>query len=153
MGYGGCYGGGMALTGHGVGGMPMSYGGCYGGMPVGGVGTYDGMQVAPSTTQPEGVRKMPKPGGGSAMLPAPATIVVDLPAEARLSIDGDPTTSTGGQRVFVSPELNPGRDYHYTLKAEIVRDGKPVAVAQEVAVRAGEETQVTLTLPSGVAQR
>jgi uncharacterized protein (TIGR03000 family) len=87
------------------------------------------------------------------MAPAPATIVVDLPAEARLSIDGAPTTSTSEHRVFVSPELNPGRDYHYTLKAEILRDGKPVAVAQEVAVRAGEETYVTLALPTGVAQR
>jgi uncharacterized protein (TIGR03000 family) len=87
------------------------------------------------------------------MAPAPATLVVDLPAEARLTIDGDPTTSTSEHRVFVSPELNPGRDYHYTLRAEIMRDGKPVTVARKVAVRAGEETQVTLILPNEVAQR
>jgi uncharacterized protein (TIGR03000 family) len=37
------------------------------------------------------------------------------------------------------------REYHYTLKAEAVRDGKPVKVERTIAVRAGETTPVTLT--------
>ena len=74
------------------------------------------------------------------MAPAPATIVVDLPADAKLLIDNELTTTTGSSRVFVSPTLNPGQEYHYTLKAEIVRDGKPVTVEQVIAVRAGETT-------------
>jgi len=77
-------------------------------------------------------------------LAAPATIVVSLPAEARLLIDDEATASTSAQRVFVSPNLNPGRDFHYNLKAEFVRDGRTLAVSKEVAVRAGNQTQVTL---------
>ena len=34
---------------------------------------------------------------------APATLVVNVPADARLTIDGEATTSTSTQRVFVSP--------------------------------------------------
>jgi uncharacterized protein (TIGR03000 family) len=88
------------------------------------------------------------------MAPAPATIVVQLPADAKLRIDDEATTSIGSNRVFQTPNLNPGRAYHYTLKAEVVRDGKPVLLEKVINVTAGELTPVTLTLPvTSVAQR
>jgi uncharacterized protein (TIGR03000 family) len=77
-------------------------------------------------------------------VPAPATIVVSLPADARLTIDDLVTTSTSNRRVFVSPTLNTGRDYTYSLKAEFVRDGKNVVITKDVNVRAGAETSVSL---------
>jgi uncharacterized protein (TIGR03000 family) len=82
-----------------------------------------------------------------------ATIVVSLPADAKLTFDGEATTSTSNQRVFVSPTLPAGQEYHYTLQAEVVVDGKPVTVSKTVAVRAGEESHVTLTPVTGVAAR
>jgi uncharacterized protein (TIGR03000 family) len=75
---------------------------------------------------------------------APATIFVNVPADARLTIDGEATTSTSAQRVFVSPTLNPGREYHYTLKAEFQKDGKMVSVSKDITVKAGNETRVNL---------
>ncbi len=145
--YGGCYGGGC------YGGV--SYGGCYGGAVISG-GCYGGVPVMPGTHQaptPEKIKTAPEPKKTELNVPAPATLVVELPAEAKLLIDNQPTTSTGDSRVFVSPVLNPGKEYHYTLKAEIVRDGKPVQVEQVIAVRAGDTTPVSLTLPPvGVAQ-
>jgi uncharacterized protein (TIGR03000 family) len=89
------------------------------------------------------------------MTAAPATIIVSLPADARLSIDDAVTTSTSDRRVFVSPELNPGREYHYTLKAEWTYNGKPVTATREVAVSAGKETTVSFTAEAatGVASR
>jgi len=80
-----------------------------------------------------------KPVGQAA---APATIIVSLPADAKLFIDGAATTSTAARRVFVSPELNPGKEFHYTLKAEFAREGKPVTETKRVAVTAGNETNV-----------
>ncbi|HVS40551.1 MAG TPA: TIGR03000 domain-containing protein, partial [Gemmataceae bacterium] len=85
--------------------------------------------------------------------PTTATIVVSLPADAKLSIDDQPTTSTSAQRVFVSPSLPTGKDFYYTLKAEITVDGKPTVVSQVVKVRAGEESRVTLAAATGVAER
>lgn len=84
---------------------------------------------------------------------APATIVVSLPADARLTIDDEATTSTSDHRVFVSPNLPTGKEFHYTLKAEIQVDGKARAVSQVVTVRAGEETRVSLSAATGVAER
>ena len=51
------------------------------------------------------------------LVPAPATIIVSLPADATLTIDDAATVSTSSLRVFTSPILPNGRDFHYTLKA------------------------------------
>jgi uncharacterized protein (TIGR03000 family) len=78
------------------------------------------------------------------MISAPATIIVSLPASATLTIDGAATVATEATRVFTSPALPAGREFHYTLKAQIVRDGKPVVVSKEVTVRAGQTTRANL---------
>jgi uncharacterized protein (TIGR03000 family) len=45
-------------------------------------------------------------------------IKVTLPhAKAKLTIQGQPTRQTGIERTFVSPPLEPGREYEYTLVA------------------------------------
>ncbi len=80
--------------------------------------------------------------------PSPATIVVTLPADAKLAIDDYATNSTSGRRTFVSPALEPGKNYVYTLKAEVVRDNKPVTITREARVRAGETTTVSIDLPA-----
>ena len=84
---------------------------------------------------------------------APATIIVSLPADAKLTIDGEATTSTSGQRVFVSPNLPTGKEFHYTLKAETQVNGKAVVMSERVTVKAGEATRITLSAPTGVAAR
>jgi uncharacterized protein (TIGR03000 family) len=90
-----------------------------------------------------------KDGKATGMSEAPATILVTLPAEAKLTVDGAPTTSTSSERRLVSPTLQPGREYYYTLTAEISRDGQaPIRQTQRITVRAGEETRVPFTFAS-----
>jgi uncharacterized protein (TIGR03000 family) len=79
---------------------------------------------------------------------SPATIVVTLPEDAKLTIDDEPTVSTSGRRVFTTPALAEGTDYTYTLKAEVIRDGKIQSIARRVTVHAGKETQVSIEIPS-----
>jgi uncharacterized protein (TIGR03000 family) len=73
---------------------------------------------------------------------AAATIVVNLPADARLIVNDQTTTSTSDRRMFRSPPLKPGEEYSYTFKAEINRDGKPITATKQVSVRAGRQTEV-----------
>jgi uncharacterized protein (TIGR03000 family) len=49
--------------------------------------------------------------------------------------------------VFVSPTLDAGKEYYYTLTGEIQRDGKPVVATKQISIRAGEETRVVLEFP------
>src|SRR5262249_9706600 len=76
----------------------------------------------------------------------PATVVVTLPADARLTIDGHPTRSTSGTRWFVTPPLRPGQEYTYTFRAELVRPGQTITVARQVPVWAGRQTDVCCPL-------
>jgi uncharacterized protein (TIGR03000 family) len=129
---GGCGGGGCGYAG-GCGGGYAYGGGCGG---CGGY-AYAGGGVA----------------GGYALLDTvvvdqSATVMVDLPADATLTIDGEATTSTSATRLFQTPQLESGQTFHYTLKAQVERDGKVQTITRRVEVRAGEQTRVSLTLPT-----
>ena len=102
------------------------HGGMAYGTPISG-GTYVASQPAPTS--------------------GPATIVVTLPADARLNFDGSPTRTTSARRVFTSPPLQPGQSYQYTLTAEISREGRPVTVTQRGQRACGPDVPGFLELP------
>ena len=143
-GYGGCYGGGFGGGCYGGG-----FGGCYGGGYGGGCGGGYVMPYSPA-------KPMPGPGpvtpGGSKtdLGQAPATIVVSVPAGAKLMIDDYVARSTGTERTFISPALPTGKDFHYTLKVEYQDQGQARTRTETVAVRAGGVTRVNLS-PTGSA--
>jgi uncharacterized protein (TIGR03000 family) len=169
---GGCYGnGGGCWGGHGCYGGGCNGGGCYGGrhnrhgccgeVVVTCCGCHGGGHPYPPPPPPPGMgapkegEKLKTPPKPTTMLNfAPATIVVSLPADAKLSIDDAVTTSQTATRVFTSPALEKGKEFSYTLKAELLRDGRAVTTSERVTVRAGQETRVTLQFPAvSVAQR
>jgi uncharacterized protein (TIGR03000 family) len=81
----------------------------------------------------------------------PATVRATLPINAKLTIDGQATRSTSGQRLFVTPPLEVGKPYSYTFRANFLRAGKTITVEQEVFVRAGQETLVSLDAPAAAS--
>ena len=81
-----------------------------------------------------------------------AKVVVTLPADAKLSVEGKTLKTSEGQREFITPQLEAGTNYRYTIKAEVVRNNQVVTQSREVRVRAGETTRVSFDLPAeGVA--
>lgn len=144
----GCYGGhvGGYHGGHAIGGCHGGYGmgGCHGGH----VGGYHGGHVGYGVPYASSTVRS---GTAVASSRDRATLIVELPADARLTIDGRPTTSTSAQRRFVTPPLDRNGNYNYTLEATVIRDGAPVTMTKDVAVRPGQETRVSLDLPTGVA--
>jgi len=91
--------------------------------------------------------------GLDAEVKAAATLVVTLPADAKLTIDKQATTPSSNRRVFVSPPLEPNAVYQYTLDATYTLNGETVVVTKKVNVRAGKMTAVTLTPTIAVASR
>jgi uncharacterized protein (TIGR03000 family) len=76
-----------------------------------------------------------------------ARVIVTLPADARLTVEGKTVATGSGERHFISPPLEKGTNYRYTFKAEVVRNDQTVTQTREVRVRAGEETRVRFDLP------
>jgi len=89
------------------------------------------------------------PPAGAQQSPAPARITVRLPADARLFLDDTPAGQRGESRTFETPPLELGYDYGYALRAEVVRDGRPVRAEKKVTFRAGANVTVDLTAELG----
>jgi uncharacterized protein (TIGR03000 family) len=74
--------------------------------------------------------------------PAPARITVRLPADAKLYVDQVFCPLTSETRTFDTPTLEGGREYYYTLRAEVTRDGQRRQETQRVTVAPGRRVTV-----------
>jgi uncharacterized protein (TIGR03000 family) len=83
---------------------------------------------------------------------APAGTVllnVRVPGEAQIWIDGDKTQQTGSFRRFLSPQLDQGKSYVYTIKGEWQQpNGQKISRTRKVTVRAGEAVDIDLGRPT-----
>jgi uncharacterized protein (TIGR03000 family) len=149
--YGGCYGACYGSYASAVGGWGMPYG-CYGpGYACGGgCGGYMspaygvpmapvvGPKTEPGTVKPEGDGKKPKNGGDEEVGTSNrARLIVNLPSDGKLYVDDRPIRDAAPQKTFQTPALAKGQKYYYEVRAEVMRDGKPVSETRRVIVRAG----------------
>ncbi len=105
------------------------------GVVVGGPASIAGAETAPATPPPEGA-------------PKNAQIKVLLPdANARVWFDGSPTTSTGTERVYHTPDLSPGATPTYRIRAAWVVNGKEVVQEQVIPVAQGRGSLADFTRP------
>ncbi len=69
-------------------------------------------------------------------------LVVSLPQDAQLIVNGHKTTSKGDMRQFVSNGLLPGLVYPYSVKAVMTIDGREVVQTKDVKLRAGQRAEL-----------
>ena len=101
---------------------------------------------------------VPYSGAGAPLLPsdasltaptgAPARIVVNVPAGARVSFNGSDIASAGTSRQFTTPPLAPDGQFVYRVEARWEENGKPVTQTQQVVVSGGAEARVTFPIDS-----
>lgn len=138
-----------------MGGMPKISGPASGGSALPAIASPPSGNSTPAIAPPVGgstdqPKKITPPGGNGSVSSGQATLVVNLPADARLYVDGDYCPLTSSTRTFNSPAIEQGRRYSYTLKAEMVRDGKTQTETKTVVFEAGKLVQVNFEEPSRV---
>src|SRR4051812_36998625 len=67
-----------------------------------------------------------------------AIIVVKLPADATLTVDGGATKATGAERSFITPALKQGPTYSYTFAATWKEGGEEKKAEKKVRFQAGQ---------------
>jgi uncharacterized protein (TIGR03000 family) len=162
----GCFGGGYGAYGGygdfsccGYGGVGYATFGCHG--CYGCYGCYGCAGYAPGV-YPGVAPGLPPPGAGGDVLPPPkkegetlapnrARLIVELPPDALLYVDDQPTKATAERRVFQTPDLEKGQAYYYDLRIEAMRDGKPFSENRRVVVRPGEEVLADFKNPAATA--
>jgi uncharacterized protein (TIGR03000 family) len=142
---GGSSGGSWGSSGGSSGGSWGSSGGSSGGAVMYAPATpavpAEGQPMTPSTND---APPTPMPGavyrslGGSQV----ALLNVNVPADAKVFVNGAATTSTGTQRQFISRGLNAGNRYAYEVKVEITKDGETATENKSVTLGPGEQASL-----------
>ena len=68
-----------------------------------------------------------------------------MPTDAKVTVNGLATKSTGSKREYISHNLQPGLTYKYRVTAQIVRDGKVLEDTQEVTLAAGSRDGIAFS--------
>jgi uncharacterized protein (TIGR03000 family) len=82
---------------------------------------------------------------------AAGTVIVRVPAGARLYINGQLMHASGNVRRFDIPYLPAGKPVTYEFRAEVVRQGRPISESKQVLVRARQTTEVDFSSLDPVA--
>lgn len=89
--------------------------------------------------------------GQAAQEPQRARLLVRLPPDAELYVDGVRFTRPGLIRTIETPPLEPGQKYYYELRAEYERDGRKQTEQKKVAFQAGETREILFGEPTADA--
>ena len=77
---------------------------------------------------------------------ASSPVTVNLPARAKLFVDGVAATASGGTHTFRTPELAKGKPFVYDFRAEVDQaDGKTDVIGKKVTFIAGDPVVVDFT--------
>ena len=68
-----------------------------------------------------------------------AYLNISVPADAKLYLQDQLMTVEGAQRRFVTPVIQAGETHLYTVKVEVVRDGKTLTKTAQTTVTPGQE--------------
>lgn len=89
-------------------------------------------------------------------LPAPppptpdpqAHFLIRVPPDAELWLDGVKTGQTGPTRVFLTPALEPGEPYVYTVCARWSDGGRVIEQSKDLVLHAGDWVSITFPTPA-----
>jgi uncharacterized protein (TIGR03000 family) len=114
--------------------------------------------VPPATAPAPAPAAPPMPGGDFAppttgmSADASGVLTVWVPYDAKVTVNGLETRSTGSRRQFVSYGLQPGLSYKYVVRAQIVRDGQLQEDTRMVTLTAGQVTAVAFGFNTSAEQ-
>ena len=125
-----------------------SHGGCHGSAGGSSGGSCHGGSAGGTASAPKAADAAPAAATKKVAWSGPADgamLVVEVPEDAKLFINGSLTSLAGGVRNFATTGLTADKQYEYELKMVVDRGGKAVEQTRTVWLSAGEEQTVSLT--------
>ncbi len=88
-----------------------------------------------------------KPASSLSIQPNEVHLTVNLPETAKVFVNGNPTTTTGSKRHFVSRDLKPNDAYRFEVKAVMTtEDGSEVVQNKTVVVESGNGEELNFEM-------
>jgi uncharacterized protein (TIGR03000 family) len=122
------------------------------------VESYRVIDAAPSASGVSGgeVIATPQPAATDSTMAIPADaamLVVELPADAKVFVNGSKTAATGSVRRFLSRGLAEGKSYEYVVRMVVDRDGVASEETKVVSLSAGSRKSVAFAGEAPVARK
>jgi uncharacterized protein (TIGR03000 family) len=98
----------------------------------------------------------PQPAATDSTMAIPADaamLVVELPADAKVFVNGSKTAATGSVRRFLSRGLAEGKSYEYVVRMVVDRDGVASEETKVVSLSAGSRKSVAFAGEAPVARK
>jgi uncharacterized protein (TIGR03000 family) len=108
--------------------------------------------AAPVPTEPAMPSTPLPPKTSDATSDESGVLTVWVPFDAKVTVNGLDTRSTGSRRQFISYGLKPGLDYKYVVRAQVVRQGQVQEDTRTVTLTAGQITAVAFGFNVGSQQ-
>ena len=82
---------------------------------------------------------------------ADSFLIVHVPSDAQVYVNGVATRTPGSERTYISSGLKPNRSYRYQVRAEVVRNGRRHELTRRAMLSAGKTTELRFDFGSLVA--
>lgn len=112
-------------------------------MPVEAYRTIESSPVTPGAEVVAPPAAAPSAGDSTAIPADGAMLVVEVPADAKIYVNGSATKATGDVRRYISRGLVAGKRYDYVVRMAVDRDGTTTEETQVVSLTAGEGSRVS----------
>ena len=147
--YSGCYGGCYSSCGFGYGGGCGGYYGGYGGGYYGSGGPnwgwYGSSGYYPAGTYAGSFYSPLAASAPRKNDPSAGRLLVSVPKDAKVYVNDQLTTSTGAQREYQSPGLQPSTSYKFVVRVETVRDGQTVSETKSTQLQGGQSASLAFS--------
>ena len=106
------------------------------------------IQLATSPrTQPSSTQTVNKLASSQSIQPNEVHLTVNLPESAKVFVNGNPTTTSGSKRHFVSRDLKPKDAYRFEVKAVLTKpDGSDLVQTRTVVVESGNGEELNFEM-------
>ena len=97
-----------------------------------------GIEATPAAPAADPAPAVPPPVDSTHLQRHSTSLVIDVPADAKIYVNGHKTDTQGSHRRYRSAGLLPGQTYSYEVRAIIEREGKEITKQKTVTLRGGE---------------
>jgi uncharacterized protein (TIGR03000 family) len=103
------------------------------------------VQAEPASPAPAAAAPAGPTSGRVSVREGSALLVISVPAQAQVIVNGLQTKSTGPRRQFASTGLRPGLSYKYEIRVQVVRDGRLLEDTRTVYLTSGVHKAVAFS--------
>src|SRR5258708_28036049 len=89
----------------------------------------------------------------AAAMPVTVQFQLQVPVDAKIWFDGQPTMQSGAARTFVSSPLTPGAQYSYVVRVAWHQSDLLIERARSITFKAGDQVNLDFTTPALTTSR